>query len=146
MKILLSVFFILTILNPAPERDFLPGRQERIVIDRTWNTGGLPLLQEQIFISGTVTERGTGFPARGVIVRWKGTSHSVVTGWEGSYRIEALPESRKLVFSKPGWKERSVRVRFRRRVDISLVRKKLPVLPGQPEEDLPPDSLLTAFN
>jgi hypothetical protein len=151
MKILLLVFCIIPVVSAAQEQKKLSGRQEACQQEQAGTEGlenikALSIFHEPVIIAGTVTERGTGLPARGVIVRWKGTSHSVVTGWDGSYRIVALPGSRKLVFSKPGWKVRTIRIRFRRIVDISLVRKQMPSLPGQPEEDLPPDSLTLSFN
>ena len=97
--------------------------------------------QERAYITGLVTERGTGFPAGGVIVRWKGTSHSVITMGDGTYRIPVIPGAGKLVFSKPGWKDRTVRICRKGKVDIRLMKMKTPFAPAQPDEDLPPDSL-----
>ena len=92
-------------------------------------------------IHGHVSEKGTGLPVNDVIVRWQGTSHSVITGVDGNFQITVHPGSRNLVFSRPGWVERKIRVRGRDQLDIKMKRKKRTSVPPQPEEDLPPDTL-----
>lgn len=93
------------------------------------------------FVEGRVVDKVTGLEIAGVIVRWKGTSHSVLTDPEGRYRISRHSGSKKLVFDKPGWDARTFRVRRNGNMDIHLKRLEKEPLPAQPAEDLPPDSL-----
>ena len=130
MSSILSVLFLLTLPLSGISRGPVPCRQE---------TGQQ---QEGRYISGRVTEKASGLPVGQVHVRWKGTSVSVLTLADGSYRIPARAGSRRLVFSKPGWVERSVRVRRRSVIHVKLRKNKSIRAPAQPDEDLPPDSLI----
>ena len=98
--------------------------------------------QESSLIGGLVVEKGTGLPVENVIVRWKGTSHAELTDADGSYRISGYAGSRKLVFSKPGWIDKKVRVRNRSNIDIRIKKIKWKPVPVQPDEDLPHDTIL----
>ena len=97
--------------------------------------------QDTFFFEGRVVEKGTELALGDVIVRWKGTSHGVLTDAEGRYRIALHTGSNKLVFSKPGWDDKTTRVRRNRSKDILLKKLEREPSPVQPAEDLPPDSL-----
>lgn len=92
-------------------------------------------------IEGLVTEKGTGLPLDGVIVRCKGDSESVITMANGSFRINVQPGTSRLVFIKPGWIKKTVRVRRIRKKTITLRKDNRASAPGQPEEDLPSDTV-----
>ncbi len=98
-------------------------------------------VQEVSEITGRVTEKSTGVPVGDVIVRWPGTSHSTLTTADGRYVIVLQAGTRKLIFSKPGWVDKTIRVRGRRQLDLVLKRRKRIPAPLQPREDLPPDTL-----
>ena len=104
-------------------------------------TASMTLPEESTFIEGLVADKGSDLVLAGVIVRWKGTSHSVLTDAEGRYRISRHEGIKKLVFSKPGWNDKTFRVRKSGTRDIFLKKPGRGFLPAQPEEDLPPDSL-----
>ncbi len=89
-------------------------------------------------ITGRVYDKKSAAALGDVIVRWQGTSHSSVTGADGRYVIALQSEYRKLVFSKPGWVDKTIRVRKSGQRDILLKRKTRIPAPLQPEEDLPP--------
>ena len=97
--------------------------------------------QESSFITGRVAERKTGLPVGKVIVRWAGSSDAVLSRADGSYRIASQAGMKKLVFSKPGWVEKTSRISKKGNTDIRFKKKKLRPLPPQPEEDLPPDTI-----
>lgn len=102
--------------------------------------------QEGRYISGRVTEKASGRPVGQVHVRWKGTSVSVLTLADGSYRIPFRAGFKRLVYSKPGWMDRSVRVRRRSDIHVKLRKNTSPRAPAQPDEDLPPDSLIRSYS
>jgi TonB-linked SusC/RagA family outer membrane protein len=58
--------------------------------------------QQQITVSGTVTEGATGDPAIGVSVLVKGTTTGVVTDFNGNYTLHNVPSNATLVFSYIG--------------------------------------------
>jgi TonB-linked SusC/RagA family outer membrane protein len=58
--------------------------------------------QQQINVSGTVTEGATGDPAIGVTVLVKGTTLGTVTGVDGTYTLSNVPADATLVFSYIG--------------------------------------------
>ena len=97
--------------------------------------------KESAVISGRVKEKRTGLPVKDVIIRWQGTSHSTISDADGNYRISRRSGSQNLIFSRPGWAERKIRVCGRTELEIKMKRKKQTSVPPQPAEDLPADSL-----
>jgi hypothetical protein len=100
-----------------------------------------PVYGNRPFISGKVSDRKTGMPIGKVIVRWDGTPDAVLTRADGTYRIAAKPEIKKLVFSKPGWEVKKARVKSKGDTNVKLKSRKLEPMPPQPMEDMPPDTL-----
>ncbi|MDR0332986.1 MAG: TonB-dependent receptor [Dysgonamonadaceae bacterium] len=62
----------------------------------------LTFAQQQITVSGTVTEGATGDPAIGVSILVKGTTTGVVTDFDGNYTLNNVPSNATLVFSYIG--------------------------------------------
>ncbi|MDK2852616.1 MAG: hypothetical protein PWQ38_881, partial [Proteiniphilum sp.] len=58
--------------------------------------------QQQINVTGTVTEGATGDPAIGVTVLVKGTAVGTVTDIDGKYTLNNVPADATLVFSYIG--------------------------------------------
>ena len=102
----------------------------------------MQVMADSIFIEGYITAKGTNNPLGGIIVRWEGTSHSVLSDAEGRYRIGMHSGNKRLVFSKPGWKDKIVRIGKNRNRDINLKKLEIAASVPQPAEDLPPDSLM----
>ncbi len=100
-----------------------------------------PLQDSGSVLEGRILDRGSGIPLGEVIVRWEGTAHSVLSKADGTYRISIHPGSRKLVFSKPGWRVRAVRVYRGGKRDVRMRKIKRNHVPAHAPEDLPPDSL-----
>ncbi|MFC2099199.1 carboxypeptidase-like regulatory domain-containing protein [Bacteroidota bacterium] len=125
----INILFFLTAANAVNGKPYSTVADMQFKVDST-------------YIEGYVIEKGSNSPLGGIIVRWKGTSHSVLTNAEGRYRIGIHSGNKQLVFSKPGWKDKTIRVGKSRNRDICL--KKLKIVPSvpQPEEDLPPDTLM----
>ena len=131
MKIIamyLNFFLILAASQAGGDTNFYP-------------TGTKSLPGDGTFIEGRVFDKETDLAIAGVIVRWKGTSHSVLTDAEGRYRISPHTGINKLVFSKPGWNDKTFRARKKGSRDIHLKKLEKEPLPAQPAEDMPPDSL-----
>src|SRR5690554_3463514 len=58
--------------------------------------------QQQITVTGTVTEEATGYPAIGVTVLVKGTAIGTVTDMDGNYTLDNVPVNATIVFSYIG--------------------------------------------
>ncbi len=58
--------------------------------------------QQQISVTGTVTEGATGDPAIGVTVLVKGTTNGTVTDMDGNYTLNDVPVTATIVFSYIG--------------------------------------------
>ena len=76
-------------------------------------------LQQQIEITGTVTDAQTGDPLPGVNIVVQGTTQGTTTDMDGNYTIEA-PADATLVFSFVGYQERRVNLDGREEINISL--------------------------
>mgnify|MGYP006281277951 CR=1 FL=1 len=75
--------------------------------------------QQQIEVSGTVTDAQTGDPLPGVNIVIQGTTQGTTTDMDGEYSIE-VPSDARLVFSFVGYQEQTVRVRGREEINIAL--------------------------
>ena len=65
------------------------------------------LAQENILVTGMVTEADTGMPVPSVNVVEKGTSNGVLTNFDGEFAIE-VPSDAILVFSFVGYEAQEV--------------------------------------
>ena len=65
------------------------------------------LAQENILVTGMVTEADTGMPVPSVNVVEKGTSNGVLTNFDGEFAIE-VPSDAILVFSFVGYETQEV--------------------------------------
>ena len=76
-------------------------------------------LQQQLPVSGTVTDAETGEPLPGVNILIQGTNKGATTDMEGSYEIEA-PADATLSFSFVGYQKKTIDVRGREQIDVAL--------------------------
>lgn len=76
--------------------------------------------QEQITVSGTVTEESTGDPAIGVTVLVKGTTNGTITDIDGNYTLPDVPNNATLVFSYIGMNTVEEPVNGRTNINITL--------------------------
>ena len=58
--------------------------------------------QQQVTVTGTVTEEATGYPAIGVTVLVKGTTIGTVTDMDGNYTLNNVPTNATIIFSYIG--------------------------------------------
>jgi TonB-linked SusC/RagA family outer membrane protein len=79
----------------------------------------LDKLQQQIEVTGTVTDAQTGEPLPGVNIVVQGTTTGTTTDMDGEYSIEA-PADATLVFSFVGYQEKTVEVDGREEINVSL--------------------------
>ena len=77
--------------------------------------------QQQLNVTGTVTEGTTGDPAIGVTVLVKGTTNGTVTGIDGTYTLSNVPATATLVFSYIGMVTVEESVNGRSSINISMV-------------------------
>lgn len=82
-------------------------------------SGSIPLISQNITVSGTVTDEESAQPLIGVNIIVIGTSTGTVTDLDGNYQIEA-PSDGKLQFSYTGYTPQEVNVANRTRIDLSL--------------------------
>jgi len=75
--------------------------------------------QQQVEVSGTVTEAQTGEPLPGVNIVVQGTTTGATTNMDGEYSIEA-PADATLVFSFVGYQEVTVNIEGRQQIDVEL--------------------------
>lgn len=76
--------------------------------------------QQQITVSGKVTEQDTGEPAIGVSILVKGTTHGTVTDFDGNYTLPDVQRNATLVFSYIGTQTVEIEVNGRSNIDVVL--------------------------
>jgi TonB-dependent SusC/RagA subfamily outer membrane receptor len=76
--------------------------------------------QQQLNVTGTVTEKSTGDPAIGVSILVKGTTNGTVTDINGKYNLSNVPSNATLVFSYIGMTTVEEPVNGRTTIDVSL--------------------------
>ena len=76
-------------------------------------------LQQQIEVSGTVTDAQTGDPLPGVNIVIQGTTQGTTTDMDGEYSIEA-PADATLVFSFVGYQEQTVEISGQQEIDVAM--------------------------
>ena len=74
---------------------------------------------QSISVSGTVSEKSSGYPSPGAAVMVKGTTNGVVTDIDGNYTITAEPDAI-LIFQSFGFKTVEMPVQGRSKIDIAL--------------------------
>ena len=107
--LLIFFIFLLTSLSSAARSDFYFADN---------NVYG-EVNQQQIEITGTVTDAQTGSPLPGVNIVVQGTTTGTTTDMDGNYTIDA-PADATLVFSFVGYQTRTVNVRERDEINVSL--------------------------
>ncbi|MFW5945063.1 MAG: carboxypeptidase-like regulatory domain-containing protein, partial [Bacteroidota bacterium] len=75
--------------------------------------------QQQIEVTGTVTDAQTGDPLPGVNIVVQGTKKGTTTDKDGEYSIE-VPADATLVFSFVGYEEQSVEIKDRQEINIEM--------------------------
>jgi TonB-linked SusC/RagA family outer membrane protein len=80
----------------------------------------LPLLAQDVAVSGRVTSSDDGSPLPGVTVQVKGANRGTNTDAQGNYRL-SVPASGQLVFSFIGYTTQEVPVNNRSTVNVNLV-------------------------
>ena len=75
--------------------------------------------QQEIEVSGTVTDAQTGDPLPGVNIVVQGTTTGTTTDMDGNYTLE-VPADATLVFSFVGYQERTIRVRGREEINVAM--------------------------
>ena len=81
----------------------------------------MPLFaQNQLTVSGVVTERATGYSAIGVSVLVKGTTNGTITSIDGDYSLSNVPSNATLVFSYIGMVTQEVSVSGQTVINILL--------------------------
>ncbi|MCG9972838.1 SusC/RagA family TonB-linked outer membrane protein [Christiangramia crocea] len=79
----------------------------------------VPVVAQNITVTGTVSAKDNGEPLPGVNIIQEGTSNGVVTDMDGEYSIEA-PSNSTLVFSYLGFVTQEVEVDGRETINITL--------------------------
>jgi TonB-linked SusC/RagA family outer membrane protein len=80
----------------------------------------IPLLgQQQIEITGMVTDAQTGEPLPGVNIVVQGTTQGTTTDMDGNYSIEA-PADATLIFSFVGYQQQTVKISGRQEIDLEM--------------------------
>ena len=87
----------------------------------TDGSGNEPLnfQQQQIEVSGTVTDAQSGDPLPGVNIVIQGTTQGTTTNMDGNYSIEA-PEDATLVYSFVGYQQQAIQVNGRNEINVAL--------------------------
>ena len=75
--------------------------------------------QQEVEVSGTVTDAETGDPLPGVNIVVQGTTTGTTTDMDGNYSFE-VPVDATLVFSFVGYQSRSLQVEGRQEIDVQL--------------------------
>ncbi|MBS3742267.1 MAG: TonB-dependent receptor [Bacteroidales bacterium] len=75
--------------------------------------------QQQIEVSGTVTDAETGDPLPGVNIVVQGTTTGTTTDMDGQYSIEA-PADATLLFSFVGYQEQNIAINGQQKIDVTL--------------------------
>ena len=79
----------------------------------------LKSFQQQIEVTGTVTDAQTGDPLPGVNIVVQGTTQGTTTDMDGNYSIEAPPDAT-LVFSFVGYQEQTVELSGRQEINVAM--------------------------
>lgn len=74
--------------------------------------------QGNLTVTGTVTEKATGYPAIGVSVLVKGTTNGTITSINGDYSLTNVPTNGTLVFSYVGMLTKEVPVNGQKEIDV----------------------------
>jgi tetratricopeptide (TPR) repeat protein len=74
----------------------------------------------QIKITGKVTSSSDGAPLPGVNVLEKGTSHGVITDYDGKYMMDVQSDSSILVFTYIGFETQEIAISGQRLIDVIL--------------------------
>ncbi len=94
----------------------------RIVLLASWLLtvlSCLPVLGQDINVSGQVTSSDDGSPLPGVSIQVKGTTRGTTTDTDGNYRISVLPNSR-LIFSYIGFASQEIPVGTQSTINVKL--------------------------
>ncbi|MFW6101976.1 MAG: SusC/RagA family TonB-linked outer membrane protein, partial [Bacteroidota bacterium] len=75
--------------------------------------------QQEIEVSGTVTDAETGDPLPGVNIVVQGTTTGTTTDTDGNYTIEA-PADATLVFSFVGYQEQTIEINGQEQIDVEM--------------------------
>ncbi|MBS3772477.1 MAG: carboxypeptidase-like regulatory domain-containing protein, partial [Bacteroidales bacterium] len=75
--------------------------------------------QQQIEVSGRVTDAQTGDPLPGVNIVIEGTTVGTTTDMDGEYTLEA-PADATLVFSFIGYQEQTIEINGREEIDVAM--------------------------
>ncbi|WP_020535378.1 SusC/RagA family TonB-linked outer membrane protein [Lewinella cohaerens] len=81
--------------------------------------GTVPLLAQDISVTGTVTDDADGQPLIGVNILVEGTATGTITDLDGNYRL-SVPADATLVFSYTGFTPETVAVNGRNLIDLSM--------------------------
>ena len=77
-------------------------------------------LEKTVNISGRVTDARTGEPLTGAAIFVTGTQKGVVSGADGSYQLDRVPETASLTVRFIGYKEQKIEVNGRSVINIAL--------------------------
>ena len=113
-KFLLLLLFIFGIFTTNP----IAVRSETFSSERDVNSS-LYTSQQQIEVTGTVTDAETGDPLPGVNIVVEGTTTGTSTDMDGEYSIE-VPSDATLVFSFVGYQEQTVDVNGREEISVTM--------------------------
>lgn len=75
--------------------------------------------QRLIKVSGNISEEGTGLPIIGASILEQGTTHGVMSDFDGNFTIE-VPEDASLVVSYIGYAKQTVKVASRTEIDVVM--------------------------
>jgi hypothetical protein len=92
------------------------GKILTVLVTALWSVS---ISAQSISVSGTVTEKSSGYPSLGAAVMVKGTTNGVVTDIDGNYTITAEPDAI-LIFQSFGFKTVEIPVQGRSKIDIAL--------------------------
>ncbi|MBS3775106.1 MAG: TonB-dependent receptor [Bacteroidales bacterium] len=112
LLVFLSLGFIISLPQLASADPVAEGNNDSDLI-------GQDLQQQQIEVTGTVTEAETGNPLPGVNIVIQGTTRGTTTDMDGNYTIEA-PEDATLVYSFVGYESQTIPVNGRREINVTL--------------------------
>ncbi|MBN1819521.1 MAG: TonB-dependent receptor [Prolixibacteraceae bacterium] len=90
------------------------------VIDRQIVLSDKTIMQQAYVVTGKVTDN-SGSPLPGVTVLLLGTSQGVVTGADGTYSLNNVPEDATLVFSFVGMKTQEISVAGKNVINVVMV-------------------------
>jgi len=111
---LLAILFGVLICNPL----VLSANTAHSGKDGSGN-GPLNFQQQQIEVSGTVTDAQSGDPLPGVNIIIQGTTQGTTTNMDGNYTIEA-PGDATLVYSFVGYQQQAIQVNGRNEINVAL--------------------------